>query len=353
MGGRSRTPFGAIYAPNITPDKETGIGNWSDDDFYRAMHLGIDAEGNRLYPAMPYPYYTKMPRDDVLAIRAYLSTISPVTNKPPPNKLTWPLNYRILMKGWDWMYFEPGIYQPDPSKSAEWNRGAYLVEGPGHCGACHTPKNIAGADKDDQYLAGGRLQNWFAPSLTNSSNGLKDWTNHEIVEYLKTGRNRHSGATGLMAEVVKNSTSKMRDDDLQAISVYLKEVTGGETKQLASEPEQAQMDAGAAIYADSCSACHQTNGTGVARMFPPLAHNNNVQSVDPTNVVRVILKGAQTVTTASRPTAPTMPSYGWKLTDAETAAVATYVRNHWGNAAPPVSLETVKSLRRDLKMSGH
>jgi mono/diheme cytochrome c family protein len=352
-GGRPvETPFGAIYSPNLTPDRETGIGAWSDDDFYRAMHLGIDREGKRLYPAFPYPYFTKLTRADVTAIRAYLNTLPPVKNERPANKLTWPLNYRVFMRGWDWMFFEPGTYEPDPSKSEEWNRGAYLVEGAGHCGACHTPKNIAGASKDDEQLTGGRLQHWFAPELTNDSrNGLGGWNVDDIVEYLKTGRNRHSGATGLMAEVVTNSTSKLRDDDLRAIAVYLKSVTGDQAQDF-SKPEQPMIRAGAAIYADSCSACHQSDGTGVPRMFPPLAHNANVQSKDPTSVVRVILEGAQTVPTDARPTPSTMPAFDWKLSDEQIAAVATYVRTNWGNNAPPVSADKVKSLRKALH-AGH
>lgn len=349
-GGRPvDTPFGAIISPNITPDRETGIGAWSDEDFYRALHLGIDDEGKRLYPAFPYPFFTKLTREDVMAIRAYLNTIPAVKNERAPNKLSWPLNYRVLMRGWDWMYFEPGTYQPDSNKSAEWNRGAYLVEGAGHCGACHTPKNIAGANKDDERLLGNRLQNWFAPDLTGDKRiGIGEWTHDEIVEYLKTGRNRHSGATGLMAEVIINSTSKLRDEDLRAIAIYLKEVAGSVATKTPSEPGEAVMNAGAAIFGDSCSACHQANGTGVPRMFPPLAHNAAVQSTDPTTVIRVILQGAQTAPTNAQPTNSAMPAFDWKLNDAEVAAVATYVRNNWGNGASPVTAVQVKSLRDEI-----
>lgn len=349
-GGRLvETPFGVIYSPNITPDRQTGIGAWSDEDFYRAMHLGTGADGRRLYPAFPYPYFTKLTRDDVISIRAFLETMPAVKNVPPPNTLRWPLNYRVLMKGWDWMYFEPGTYQPDANKSAEWNRGAYLVEGAAHCGACHTPKNIAGADKEDQRLIGGRLQNWFAPDLTNSTRaGLGGWNNDDIVEYLKTGRNRYSGATGLMAEVVTNSTSKLNDNDLHAIAVYLKDVTSKDD-QTSSKPEPNLMTAGAAIFNDACSACHQSDGTGVPLMFPPLGRNANVQSADPTSVIRVILQGARTVPTATKPTPSTMPAFDWKLSDDEIAAVATFIRNQWGNAAPPVAVDQIKSLRKELR----
>jgi mono/diheme cytochrome c family protein len=349
-GGRPiETPFGTIYSPNITPDRETGIGAWSDQDFYRAMHSGIGPDGKRLYPAFPFPYFTKMPREDVLAVRAYLSTLMPVSNQRPEPALVWPLQHRVFMRGWDWMFFKEGAFVPNAQKSAEWNRGAYLVEGPGHCGACHTPKNVLGGDKHREPLQGNRIQSWFAPRLANDSHaGLGAWSVDDIVEYLKTGRNARSGATGLMAEVVENSTSKLTDADLEAIAVYIKDVLA-KPPSVPGKADQAQVDAGKAIFADTCSACHQADGKGVPRMFPPLVHNPNVQSVDPTSVIRVILQGAQTVPTAARPTPSTMPSFDWKLSDDQVAAVATFVRNRWGNAAPAVSARQVKSLRKELQ----
>jgi cbb3-type cytochrome c oxidase subunit III len=345
-GGRPiETPFGVIYSPNITPDRETGIGGWSDDDFYRAMHSGIGPDGKRLYPAFPYPYFTKLTRDDVRDMRAYLKTLPAVHNRRPDPELTWPLENRVFLRGWDWLFFDEGTYRADPNKSAEWNRGAYLVHGAGHCGACHTPKNALGGDKADQSLQGGQIQNWFAPKLADDQrNGLGSWSIQDIVEYLKTGRNSHSGAAGLMAEVVANSTSKLTDDDLRAVAVYIKDVTGKPASG-SSAPEQAQMQAGKAIFADSCAACHQADGKGIPRMFPPLVHNANVQSEDPTSIIRVIANGARTVPTDARPTPVSMPAFGWKLTDAQIAAVATYVRNAWGNAAAPVTTDQVKSLR--------
>jgi cbb3-type cytochrome c oxidase subunit III len=348
-GGRPiETPFGTIYSPNITPDRDSGIGAWSDDDFYRAVHSGIGPDGKRLYPAFPYPYFTKMTREDVLAMRAYLNTLTPVNNRRPEAELIWPLQYRVFMRGWDWLFFHEGTFAPDPQKSAEWNRGAYLVEGPGHCGACHTPKNALGGDKTSEPLQGNQIQNWFAPELANDSrSGLGAWSVDDIVEYLKTGRNSHSGATGLMAEAVANSTSKLTDADLHAIAVYIKDVSGPSAGTPA-KPAQASMDAGAAIFADSCSACHEGDGKGVARMFPPLVHNANVQSADPTSIIRVILEGARTVPTDARPTPSSMPAFGWKLGDDEVAAVATYVRNSWGNAAAAVTADQVKSLRNEL-----
>ncbi len=348
-GGRPvETPFGIIYSPNITPDRETGIGGWSEDDFYKAMHEGIARDGSRLYPAFPYPYFTKMPREDVDAVRAYLNTLSPVSARTPDNDLMWPLNHRIFMAGWNMMFFHEGTFESDPKKSAEWNRGAYLVEGPGHCGACHTPKNVLGADKTSEALKGGKLQGWFAPDLTNDQRaGLGTWSADDVGEYLKTGRNAKSGAGAMMAEVVQHSTSKLSDSDIHAIAVYLKDVQGKQESE-PSKPSDKILAAGQAIYRDSCAACHRADGQGVPEMFPPLAKNANVQSRDPTSVIRVILEGARTYATDERPTPSTMPAYEWKLSDDEVAAVATYVRNAWGNAAPAVSAGDVSSLKKDL-----
>ncbi|MCW5770220.1 MAG: cytochrome c [Rhodospirillaceae bacterium] len=349
-GGRPiATPFGIIYSANITPDPETGIGQWSETDFYNAMHFGRRPTGQHLYPAFPYPYFTRMPRDDVRAIRAYLQTLKPVRSKPPENDLDWPLGWRAFMRGWNWLYFEPGVFRPDLKRSAAWNRGAYLVQGPGHCGACHTPKNSFGADDDDRALAGGRFQNWRAPSLIGDDpSGLAAWSVDEIAQYLKTGRNRHSGATGPMAEVVENSTSKLDPADLRAIALYLKSLRSGRKRQ-AVRPDGDQVMRGASIYAASCSACHQSSGEGVPHLFPPLKGSAVAMQRDPTTVIRLILQGARTVSTAERPTPSTMPAYDWKLTDAEIAAVATYVRNAWGNRAPVVDADDVADLRETLK----
>jgi len=348
-GGRAiPTPFGTIYSRNITPHAETGIGAWSDDDFYRALHEGVRPDGSRLYPAFPYPYFTNMTHDDVLAMRAYLNTLRPIKYTPPPNRLLWPLNYRVFMRGWDWLFFEPATFASNPRKSAEWNRGAYLVEGAGHCGACHTPKNIFGADNRDQHLRGSQIQNWFAPKLSGDQpHGLRSWGIDDIVEYLKTGRNKFSGATGLMAEVVEYSTSKLTDGDLHAIAVYLKD-TSGTVEEVTAVADQRQLEAGKAIFTDSCAACHAVSGEGIPRMFPPLKGNLVVQQRDPTTVVRVILDGARTATTAAQPTPSSMPAFNWKLADDEVAAVASYIRNSWGNRASPVTADTVATLRTKL-----
>ena len=248
-GKKIDTPFGGIYSPNLTPDRETGIGAWSDDEFYRALHFGVAPDGSLYYPAFPYPNFTRLIRQDVLAIRAYLATLTPVVNSRPPPELSWPLNYRILMRGWNFLFFQPGIFMPNQQKSAQWNRGGYLVEGAAHCGGCHTPKNILGADKHDRLYGGGVVQGWFAPRLDNAPrSGLRSWSTDDIVEYLQSGRNGRSHAGGLMAEVVLNSTSKMSDADVRAIATYLKDLPAGAPEPTVIAPPAADMATGAAIY---------------------------------------------------------------------------------------------------------
>jgi mono/diheme cytochrome c family protein len=350
-GGRPiQTPFGVIYSTNITPDRDTGIGAWSDDQFYRAMHQGVAANGNYLYPAFPYPWYTKVTRDDALAIHAYLNTLDPVRAERPKNSLIWPLGYREVMRGWNELFFKEGEFSPDPKKSTEWNRGAYLVEGLGHCGACHTPTNFLGAAKTSERLEGGTLQDWYAPSLAGDlRSGLGNWNEADIVAFLKTGRNARTAAYGPMAEVITYSTSKLNDEDLKAVATYLKAMpapAASATKP--AKPGLKLAQAGEAIYIDNCSACHKSNGAGVPGTFPPLKDDATVQDRDPTTIIRVILDGAHAVATDARPTPLAMPSFKWKLSNEEVAAVASYARNAWGNAAPPVSADEVQSMRQVL-----
>jgi mono/diheme cytochrome c family protein len=346
-GKRIDTPFGGIYSPNLTPDRDTGIGAWSDDEFYQALHFGVRRDGARYYPAFPYPNFTKMIRDDVLAIRAYLATLAPVRNTRPPPDLQWPLNYRVLMRGWDWLFFQPGIFQPDQQKTAEWNRGGYLVEGAAHCGACHTPRNIFGASKPDRLYGGGLVQGWFAPRLDGAPrSGLKSWSADDIVEYLQSGRNGRSHAGKLMAEVVVNSTSKMSDADVRAIATYLKELPAGAPEPVVTPPPPEAMSDGAAVYAHACVACHEADGTGSPRIYPPLPGNANLQSANPSSILRIILDGAQTVTTPRAPNTGSMPAYAKQLSDQQLADVTNYVRNSWGNAAPLVTPGEVAKARR-------
>ena len=346
-GKRIDTPFGGIYSPNLTPDRETGLGAWSDEEFYRALHDGVARDGSRYYPAFPYPNFTKITRDDVLAIRAYLATLTPFRNIKPPPELRWPLNYRVVMRGWDLLFFRPGTFEVNPNKSEEWNRGAYLVEGAAHCGGCHTPKNMFGADKRGQPYGGGRVQGWFAPRLDSADRGgLKSWSADDIVEYLQSGRNGRSHAGKLMAEVVVNSTSKMSDADVRAIAVYLKDLPAGTPEPAVTPPPQAEMAAGAAVYARACFACHEADGSVAPRIYPPLPGNANLQSDDPSSTLRIILDGAQTVTTPRAPNTGSMPAYARELSDQQIADVANYIRNSWGNAAPLVTPAQVAKARR-------
>ena len=350
-GGRSiETPFGVVVGANITPDRETGIGAWSDELFLSALREGKGHAGTLLYPAMPYPYYTKVTERDGLAIRAYLNTVKPVHNAVVSNKLPFPFDVREEMKVWNALYFKSGEFKPDAAKSAEWNRGAYLVEGLGHCGACHTPKTTLGGDDLNHALQGYKLQGWFAPNITNDNErGLGGWSVADIVSYLKAGHNAATAATGIMAEEISLSSSQMTDADLTAIATYLKDLQGqASSSPAAVSASDPTMVAGGAIYADECSACHGMDGKGVPLLFPALAGSPNVRSADPTSLIRVLMEGARSVATPGEPTSPGMPWFAWKLNDAEIAAVLTYVRNSWGAAAPAVTTDQVKSERAVL-----
>ena len=334
------TPFGKIYSPNITPDKKTGIGDWSATDIYRALHLGKDPHKANLYPAFSYPYYTKVSRQDAADMAAYLQALTPVSYTPPKNEMKFPFNIRFLVKGWNLLHFRPGHFKPDPSKSAEWNRGAYLVEGLGHCGACHTPKNSLLGDKGKQALQGGLIEDWFASDITNNAQtGLGKWSEEEIAQFLKTGSNVHAIAYGTMVEVITNSTSQMTDADLKAIAVYLKSVPGAPKQPAPPKPAAAMMASGEAIYAKECGDCHIEDGSGVPELYTPLAGNHNLNVTDPTSTIRIILNGQENAFSGEG-----MPGYA-KLSDKEIAAVATYIRNSFGNAAPEVTEAEVKRLR--------
>jgi mono/diheme cytochrome c family protein len=346
-----QTPFGTLVAPNITPDRDTGIGNMTDDEFLATLHDGRGHNGRRLYPAMPYPAYTKMTDDDVLAIRSYLGTVAPVSNKVITNQLPFPLNIRFAMVFWNWLNFKPGRFEPNPQKSAEWNRGAYIVKGAAHCGTCHTPKTVLGGDRNSTALAGATLQGWFAPDITNDPRkGIGGWSKDDLVQYLKTGTNDWTLASGPMADAVTHSTSRMTDEDISAIATYLKDSGLGrqapKTNPVAADADA--MRAGAAIYKDSCAACHRDAGTGEPHLFPRFAGSALVQSSDPTTLVRVVLQGTRAVSTASMPTAPAMPAFDWRLNDTQVAAVLTYIRNSWGNAAAPVLPGAVSGQRTSL-----
>jgi mono/diheme cytochrome c family protein len=349
-GGRPiETPFGIITSSNITPDNETGIGAWSDEQFVDAVRRGVRPNGSRLYPAMPFPAYTKMTHDDVLAIRAYLATVEPVRQAVKANTLPFPFDIREAMRPWDALYFTEGEFQPDSGQSADWNRGAYLVQGPGHCTACHTPKTSLGGDKSGDNLRGFNLQGWFAPDITaDTSQGLGQWSEADITGYLRSGHNRMTAATGPMAEEIINSTSQYNDSDLHAIATYLKSLPARQDRAPA-QAGQPVMAAGQAIYRDQCSACHGLDGQGVAMLFPSLAQSSLAHASDPTSAIRLVLRGGRSVATKAEPTAPGMPSFGWQLNDEQVAAVLTYIRNAWKTAAAPVSADAVGKARDQLR----
>jgi mono/diheme cytochrome c family protein len=346
-GLKLATPFGTIVAPNITPDRETGIGAWTDREFADAMRRGIGRGGAHLYPAMPYPAYTIMTDQDIADLRAYLATIQPASHKVVANQLPFPFDIRAGMMAWNAVEFSPHSFRPDAAKSAEWNRGAYLVEGPGHCGTCHTGKDWLGGDSGKK-LAGSDVTGWYAPALDGDKRtGLGAWSVEDIVAYLKTGWGGGQAAAGPMAEVVADSTSHMSDADLKAMAVYLKDqpaAAGAAPAALATT--DATMVSGQRLYEVSCAACHTASGQGIAGLFPALAGSPVVQSADAATLIDVVLNGGHAVATAGAMTAPGMPAFGWQLSDDQVAAIVTFVRNSWGNAAAPVDAAAVSSARK-------
>ncbi len=343
------TPFGKIAAPNITSDRETGLGRWSESDFRRALRKGVAPGGERLYPAMPYPAYAQMSDADIASLWSYMKAVPAARHAVEPNLLPFPFNIRTLMAGWNFLYLKPARFEPVAGKTAEWNRGAYLVTGPGHCGACHTAKTFLGADRAET-LTGASLQGWFAPQITGAKpQGVGGWGTDDIVTYLKSGWNSHGVATGPMAEVVEHSTSQMTQSDLRAIAVYLKDRPAAVmSPQIVLARDHPAMQSGARLYQDNCVACHGWDGKGANLIFPPLAGNAILMQPSAESPARVILEGAQAVSTKAAPTGPSMPSFAWKFSDAQIADLLTYVRNSWGNAAPPVTADTVAKMRAAL-----
>jgi mono/diheme cytochrome c family protein len=345
-----KTPFGIIYSPNITSDKGTGIGNWTSEQFYRAMREGINAKGENLYPAFPYPWFRLISREDDDAILAFLKTTPAVAYSPPKNEVRFPLNVRSTVKGWNFLYLGSHDFEVNQNQTKEWNRGAYLVNGPGHCSECHTPKNAFGADKTSRAFYGAPINNRVAPDLTsNDRTGLGRWSIEDIAEYLGSGRNSHAGAGGDMADVVSYSTSLMTDADRRAIALYLKSQSASPSV-ATTAPDAGALCRGTAIYSDVCASCHLENGVGQPRYFPPLGRNAALQQANPIGLEQIILAGGRIGTSLASPSPLSMPSFAWKLTDQEVADVATFVRNSWGNQASAVSLSDVQKARKLLEL---
>jgi mono/diheme cytochrome c family protein len=346
------TPFGKIVASNITPDRDTGIGGWTEAAFARALRQGVSTDGHLLYPAMPYNDYTKVSDADVHALKAYLDSLPPVHRASEANQLPFPFNIRQMMLGWNLLFFSDARYRPDLRQSADWNRGKYLVDGLGHCTACHTGKNLLGGD--EAYLQGGALQGWYAPELSGSAYlGLGKWSAGDVAAYLKTGGTDRAMATGPMAEAVEHSTQYLSDPDLVAIATYLKSLPSSDRVAPVSIPkDDPAMIRGRALYAINCAACHRSSGAGVATMLPALASSPTVQAPDASGVIHTILSGGAAAATRANPTGARMPGFAWKLDDADVAAIATDIRNSWGNVAPRVTASEVRRVRRSIGAQG-
>ena len=329
-GYKLDTPFGYLRSPNITPDAVTGIGRWTADDFWRALHQGVNQRGQDMYPVMPFDFYTRVTREDSDAIFAYLRSVPAVRNAVVVNHLRFPFNQRWSMAVWRELYFSPGSHKPDPAKSATWNRGAYLVEGLGHCSACHSPRNALGGIEKDKAYTGATIDGWFALNLTSELHtGLGSWTVEQIATYLKTGAVAgKTTALGPMALVVKNSTSQMSEADLSAMATYLKDIPANSTLRQGKPAPDPTRAAGASLYLDHCAGCHQAGGRGMPGVFPPLAGNGVVLASDPADILKVVLHGVP----AQGKYVP-MPAFAGQLNDQQVADLANYLRTSWGNGA--------------------
>jgi mono/diheme cytochrome c family protein len=324
------TPYGTIYGSNITPDPETGIGQWSEADFERALRQGVRKDGSYLYPAMPYTNYTKMTAADMNALWAYIKSVPAVRNTIPKNTLPFPLNVRSSLIVWQSLYLKPGIFQPVAGESAVWNRGAYLVEALGHCDECHTPRSVALGPESKHQLTGAQIEGWYAPNISNDSmSKLKNWSASDLAKFFKSGMMPGNvKVVGPMQEVVHESLSYLTDSDLHAMAIYLKDQQNSDAPKKpapANWPGET-LTAGKRLYENNCSSCHQSNGKGIAGSIPALAGNDAVTASEPYDVVMAMLEGFQ-----PQGTWGAMGSFAHTLTDEQIADIANYVRTAWGN----------------------
>lgn len=349
------TPFGTILSSNITPDLETGIGAMTERDFFNAVRHGQGSKGF-LYPAMPYTAYANLTDTDMHDLWAYMSTVKPVEHAVDENAgLGFPYNIRLAMAGWNTLFYDNHAFADRDGESAELQRGRYLVDGGTHCAACHSPRNPLGAEIASQYLQGGNLGLWYAPDLTASAHaGLGQASAESIVEYLKTGGDETSIASGPMAEAVEHSFQYLKDGDLNAIATYLKSLPAArDAKPAAIAADTEAMQRGALRYEVNCSACHGTAGEGMGKMTAAFAGNHALQSDDATSLIHVMLVGGRAAATHDKPTGAGMPSFAWKMDDRQIAETLDYVRNAWGNSAKPVDVRDVARMREALNATEH
>jgi mono/diheme cytochrome c family protein len=360
------TPVGTIYSSNITPDPATGIGKYDFADFVRLMRFGVTPGGQRVYPAMPYTAYAKVSGEDLQDLFAYLKQLAPVARPTRTAQISWPLNMRWPLALWNIAFHQPTPFAPDSRHNAQWNRGAYLVQGLAHCGTCHTPRNFAFAERDTDgttpvYLSGASFAGTAPINLRgNDGDGLGRWSAEHIAALLKSGRNPHSAASGPMAEVITLSTQYWDPGDLAAVADYLKSLSPAPGDHAAFAPDDSTLRAyldgslatspGARIFMDSCSACHRLSGGGGSTAFPSLAGNPTVQSRDPSSLIEVILAGSHLPSTAAAPSPMAMPGFAWRYDDVDVAALASFIRTAWGNHAPPVAPGQVTDVRSRLDL---
>ena len=347
------TPFGTVYTSNLTPDSNTGIGSWSSAHFWRAMHNGRSKDGRLLYPAFPYTSYTQITRSDSDAIFAYLRNQPAVKQLNRPHALGFPFNTQAALAVWRALYFRPGVYQPDTSRNAQWNRGAYLVNGLGHCSACHSPRDALGGTPHPLALAGGLIpmQNWYAPSLTSPYEaGLGQWEIENIVRLLQTGVARGASVSGPMADVVLGSTQHLSQPDLKAMAHYLKALPAESSPPEAAvtqRPVSTLFNAASAakLYEQHCAQCHGAKGEGVVGAYPPLAGNRAVTMPSTENLVQMVLNGGFAPATAGNPRPFGMPPFVLVLDDQQVAALISHIRTSWGNDAAAITPLAVNRIR--------
>jgi len=347
------TPFGTLFSSNITPDKETGIGTWTADDFWNALHKGKSKDGAYLYPAFPFSNYTKVTKEDADAIYAYFRTVKPVRRANQPHELRFPYNKRNLMAVWRALYFRAGIHRDDPKQSQEWNRGAYLVQGLGHCNACHATRNVLGAVTTDDF-SGGLLpaQNWYAPALSSDrETSLGNWPLDDLTAFLTTGVSQRAATYGPMSPVIQHSLQYLAPADTRAMATYLKSQVQSSAPPSVHQARpsdvqvQRMMEHGAHVYERHCAECHQANGEGMSGRYPTLAGNTSILMDLAVNPIRMVYAGGFPPSTAGNPRPFGMPPFYQDLSDYDVASVVTFIRRSWGNAAPAVSQAEAARLR--------